>query len=165
MFCLVFRTENDMGLQRPRPENLCKYLFEHDFLEGGEGGGFDLKSFQNAPYNGSKIYYSRGPGGRPGGSRGAPGGVPGGSWQPPGRLPGVSGRPWEGSWDVPGGPWGPLGGVRGGPGGVPGGPGGVLGGVPGGLGRSWGPRTPPDADFGQIWGRMGIKVESRSLRK
>ena len=102
-----------------------------------------------------------GPGGLPGGSRGAPGGVPGGSWQPPGRLPGVSGSPWGGSWGVPGGPWGPLGGVRGGPGGVPGGPGRVLGGVPGGLGRSWGPRTPPEADFGPIWGRFGVELGPR----
>ena len=99
------------------------------------------------------------------GSRGAPGGVPGGSWEPPGRLPGVSGRPWGGSWEVPGGPWGPLGGVPGGPGGVPGGPGSVLGGVPGGLGRSWGPKTPPEADVGSIWGRFGVELGARSLRK
>ena len=100
----------------------------------------------------------RAPGGLPGGSRGRPGGLLAASREAPGSL----GESLGGAWGVPGGPWGPLGGVRGGPGGVPGGPGGVLGGVPGGLGRSWGPRTPPEADFGPIWGRFGVELGPRS---
>ena len=127
-------------------------------VPGGPGGGPGCSWGVPGGLEGSRGA----PGGLPGGSRGAPGGVPGGSWQPPGRLPGVSGSPWGESWGVPGGPWGPLGGVRGGPGGVPGGPGGVLGGVPGGLGRSWGPRTPPEADFGPIWGRFGVELGPRN---
>ena len=71
-----------------------------------------------------------------------------------------------GSWGGPGRTLGPSGGVPGGPRGVLGGSPGVLGGswegFRGGWGRSWGPRTPPDADFGQIWGRMGVEVGPRS---
>ena len=103
--------------------------------------------------------------GVPEGSRGAPGGVPGGSWGPPGRLPGVSGSPWggpgrsrEGLGAFLRGSRGVLGGSRG----VPRGPGRVLGGVPGGLGPFLGPQDPPEADFGSIWGRLGVEFRPRN---
>ena len=106
-----------------------------------------------------------GPGGLPGGSRGAPGGVPGGSWGPPGRLPGVSGSPWggpgrsrEGLGAFLRGSRGVLGGSRGSPAGSWEG----LGRGPGGSGAVPGTPGPPEADFGPIWGRLGVDFRPRN---